>query len=86
LQRADVQAYLTSRLPAKALPLLYESRTVQIGISNDNDSDILYFNNFKSPNSAVDYLKNETVNQVHAHYRNRVFHDLLLGIPESEFY
>ncbi|CCH92966.1 putative Sterol 24-C-methyltransferase [Microcystis aeruginosa PCC 9432] len=86
LQRADVQAYLTSRLPAKALPLLYESRTVQIGISNDNDSDILYFNNFKSPNSAVDYLKNETVNQVHAHYRNRVFHDLYLGIPESEFY
>lgn len=86
LQRADVQAYLTSILPAKALPLLYESRTVQIGISNDNDSDILYFNNFKSPNSAVDYLKNEIVKQVHSHYRNRVFHDLYLGIPESEFY
>lgn len=86
LQRADVQAYLTSRLPAKALPLLYESRSVQIGISNDNDSDILYFNNFKSPNSAVDYLKNETVKQIHSRYRNRAFHDLYLGIPESEFY
>lgn len=86
LQRSDVQAYLTSRLPAKALPLLYESRTVQIGISKDNDSDILYFNNFKSPNSAVDYLKNEMVKQVHSHYRNRVFNDLYLGIPESEFY
>ncbi|WP_041622606.1 DUF5838 family protein [Oscillatoria nigro-viridis] len=86
LQRPDVQAYLTSRLPAKALPLLHESRCVQIGISNENKSDVLYFNKFKSPNNAVDYLKNQMVSQVHAQYRNRVFHDLYLGIPESEFY
>ncbi len=86
LDRLDVQAYLTSRLPARALPLFYESRVVQIGISNENDSDVLYFTNFKSPNSAVEYLGNEMVNKVHAYYRNRVFKRLYLGIPESEFY
>lgn len=85
LQRPDVQAYLTSILPAKALPLLSESRSVQIGISDGNDSDVLYFNNFKSPNNAVDYLDNEMANQVHAQYRNRGFKDLYLGIPEAEF-
>ncbi|MEG4838142.1 DUF5838 family protein [Microcoleus sp. B9-D4] len=86
LQRPDVQAYLRSILPTKAIPLLNESRCVQIGISDENDSDVLYFNKFKSPNSAVDYLGNEMVKQVHAHYRNRVFHDLYLGMPKSEFF
>jgi LynF/TruF/PatF family peptide O-prenyltransferase len=85
LQREDVQAYLTSTLPKKALPLLKESRVLQIGISDRNDSDVLYFANFQSPNSAVDYLDNQMVKQVHSHYRNRVFHDLYLGIPEAEF-
>lgn len=85
LQRPDVQAYLTSKLPAKALPLLNESGSLQIGISNENDSDVLYFDNFKSPNSLVDYLGNEMVKQVHANYRNRAFDDLCIGIPESEF-
>ncbi|MEA5536880.1 DUF5838 family protein [Crocosphaera sp. XPORK-15E] len=85
LQRPDVQAYLAKKFPAKALRLLSESGACQIGISASNDSDILYFNNFKSPNSAVDYLDNEMVNQVHAHYRNRVFQDLYIGVPESEF-
>lgn len=85
LQRPDVQAYLTSILPEKALPLLKDSRCLQIGISDQNDSDVLYFANFQSPNSAVDYLDNQMVQQVHSHYRNRVFHDLYLGIPEAEF-
>ncbi|WP_414567368.1 DUF5838 family protein [Nostoc sp. CCY 9925] len=86
LQRSDVQAYLTSILPVKALPLLNESTCVQIGISDQNDSDVLYFAGFKSPNRAVDYVGNEMVKQVHSHYRNRVFHDLYLGMPESEFF
>lgn len=85
LQRPDVQAYLTSTLPAKALPLIDESKWFQLGISDENDSDVLYFNSVKSPNSFVDNLGNEMVKQVHAHYRNRVFHDLYIGIPESEF-
>ncbi|MDZ8025077.1 MAG: DUF5838 family protein [Nostoc sp. DedQUE11] len=85
LQRPDVQAYLSSTLPAKALPLLNESKCLQIGISDENDSDVLYFDNFDSPHSAVDYLGNQMVKQVHAHYRNRVFDDLCIGIPESDF-
>ncbi len=85
LQRPDVQAYLTSTLPPKALPLLKESGALQIGISDENDSDVLYFTNLKSPNSAVDYLNNQMVDRVHAHYRNRAFNNLYLGIPESEF-
>jgi LynF/TruF/PatF family peptide O-prenyltransferase len=85
LQRPDVQAYLTSTLPAKALPLIDESKWFQLGISDENDSDVLYFNAVKSPNNFVDRLGNEMVKQVHAHYRNRVFHDLYIGIPESEF-
>jgi SAM-dependent methyltransferase len=84
-KRPDVQAYLTSTLPAKALPLLDESKWFQIGISDENDSDVLYFNSVKSPNSFVGQLGNEMVKQVHAHYRNRVFHDFYIGIPESEF-
>lgn len=86
LDRPDVKAYLTSILPTKSLPLFYESRGVQIGISNENDSDVLYFTNFKSPDRAIDYLSNEMVKQVHTHYRNRFFHRLYLGIPESDFY
>ncbi|MEG4440452.1 DUF5838 family protein [Microcoleus sp. AT9_B5] len=85
LQRPDVQAYLTSTRPAKALTLIDESKWFQIGISDENDSDVLYFNSVKSPNSFVGKLGNEMVKQVHAHYQNRVFHDLYIGIPESEF-
>lgn len=82
LQRPDVQAYLAEKLPARALQMLKESKTLQIGISDENDSDVLYF---KSPNNIVDQLGNEMVKQVHSQYRNRVFHDLYVGIPESEF-
>lgn len=86
LQRPDVQAYLAEKLPAKAFQLLKESGAwLQIGISNDNDSDVLYFNSVKSPNSFVDQLGNEMVKQVHSHYRNRAFHDVFIAIPESEF-
>ncbi|MGE5656399.1 MAG: DUF5838 family protein [Actinomycetota bacterium] len=86
LQRPSVQAYLAERLPVRAFQILRESGSFQIGISDENDSDVLYFHQFKSANSMVDYLGNEGVKQVHSHYRNRVFQDLCLGIPEAEFY
>lgn len=86
LQRPDVQAYLAEKLPARALQLLNESGAwLQIGISDENDSDVLYFNSVKSPNSFVDQLGNEMLKQVHAHYRNRVFEEVYIAIPESEF-
>jgi LynF/TruF/PatF family peptide O-prenyltransferase len=82
LQRPDVQSYLAKRLPAKLLPLLQESEYLQIGISNDNESDVLYF---KASNNMMNSLGNERVKQVYSKYRNLVFEDLYIGIPESEF-
>ena len=85
LQRPEVQAYLAAKLPTRAFQLVNESRWFEIGISDENDSDVLYFNSVKSPNNFVDILGNEMVKQVHAQYRNRVFHELYIGVPESEF-
>ncbi|MGL4377136.1 MAG: DUF5838 family protein [Microcoleaceae cyanobacterium] len=85
LQRPAVQSYLAERLPLRAFQILKESGSLQIGISDENDSDVLYFHRFKSINNMVDQLGNEMVKQVHSHYRNRVFQDLCLGIPEAEF-
>lgn len=85
LQRPDVQEYLAMTLPSKALLLLNESKWLEIGISDDNDSDVIYFNSVKSPNNFVNLLGNEMVKQVHAHYQNRVFQDLYIGVPKSEF-
>ncbi|MEG4851140.1 DUF5838 family protein [Microcoleus sp. B5-D4] len=85
LQRPDVQGYLADILPARAFQLVKETQVLQIGISSENDSDVIYFCMVNSPNSFVDYLGNEMVKQVHEPYRNRVFHGLYIGVPESEF-
>ncbi len=71
-------------LPPKAIHLLNESNWLQIGISNDNDSDVIYFNSISCPNTFLANLGNEAAKQVHASYQNRQFHDLFVGIPVAE--
>jgi LynF/TruF/PatF family peptide O-prenyltransferase len=85
LQRGDVQLYLKSILPPQALPLLEKSASFQIGISDANESDVLYFDHVFDPNSFVDNLNNEMAKKVHAYYRHQPVKALLVGIPESEF-
>ncbi len=85
LQRADVQTYLRSILPARALPLLDKCPSFQMGISKSNESDALYFNHPIDPNDFVDNLGNEMAKKVHGYYRNQPVKELLVGIPASEF-
>lgn len=85
LQRVDVQVQLRNILPARALPLLDRSKWFQIGISDANESDVLYFNSVFDPNSFVDNLDNQMAKRVHAYYRHQPLKFLYVGIPESEF-
>jgi len=85
LQRVDIQVYLAQTLPKKALPLLNKSTNFQIGISNTNESDVLYFNHPLDPDSFIDNLANEMAKKVHAYYRHQPVKRLLLGIPSHEF-
>lgn len=85
LQRFEVKKHLEEILPPRAFKLLPESEWFQIGISNDNESDVLYFNDLICPNSFIDNLANQLTNRVHAYYRHQPFKTMLVGIPMAEF-
>ncbi len=86
LRRADVRNQITPLLPPLALPLLDQCEVFQIGISQANDSNILYFDDVYDPNSFVDNFGNEMVKKVHAYYRHQPIKKLLVGAPEKDFY
>ncbi|MBD2613212.1 LynF/TruF/PatF family peptide O-prenyltransferase [Nostoc punctiforme FACHB-252] len=86
LQQFHIRDRIIPLLPPRALPLLQQCAVFQVGFSEANESNILYFDYVHDPNSFVDNLGNEMTKKVHAYYRHQPIKSLTVGIPEHNFY